>query len=289
VQSAIIEPRTDTVVEGDTIDVKVAYAPPCCYRSHPHSCIARSPALTLMYQLDLSWLLSPRASESSQCVDTASAYIHSTGALHCCSDTRPFANEHGGGCAVFMLHWARETSSRRLTGAADADAGHARRATRGAAADAASCWWTCPLTAAPRGSPPRSPTAPTKTPTAHGRGRCGRRRCQCLGVWTRCAATLLSLSLTHSLSLNPSLQRSFALLWLLSAAAAPQNPLCRQRALSRSPLCCVTLMRMGSQVELCCRATDAASNTQPPSAAPIWNMRGLANNSWHTVAVTMDR
>jgi len=48
-------------------------------------------------------------------------------------------------------------------------------------------------------------------------------------------------------------------------------------------------LSMGSQVEVCCRATDAASNTQPPSAAPIWNMRGLANNSWHTVAVTMDR
>lgn len=43
------------------------------------------------------------------------------------------------------------------------------------------------------------------------------------------------------------------------------------------------------KVEVCCRATDAASNTQPPTAAPIWNMRGLANNSWHTVAVTMDR
>jgi len=36
-------------------------------------------------------------------------------------------------------------------------------------------------------------------------------------------------------------------------------------------------------VALCCRATDASYNVQPPEAAPFWNKRGLNNNAWHRV------
>jgi DMSO/TMAO reductase YedYZ molybdopterin-dependent catalytic subunit len=37
--------------------------------------------------------------------------------------------------------------------------------------------------------------------------------------------------------------------------------------------------------ELCCRATDAAGNTQP--AEPVWNLGGYSNNAWQRVHVTV--
>ena len=37
--------------------------------------------------------------------------------------------------------------------------------------------------------------------------------------------------------------------------------------------------------ELCCRATDAAGNTQPPS--PEWNFDGFCNNAIQRVPVTV--
>lgn len=40
-------------------------------------------------------------------------------------------------------------------------------------------------------------------------------------------------------------------------------------------------------LDLVCKATDAAYNTQPETAASVWNIRGLANNSWHRVPVTV--
>lgn len=36
---------------------------------------------------------------------------------------------------------------------------------------------------------------------------------------------------------------------------------------------------------LVCKAVDASHNTQPESPATVWNLRGLANNSWHKVPV----
>ena len=39
--------------------------------------------------------------------------------------------------------------------------------------------------------------------------------------------------------------------------------------------------------ELVCRAVDASFNMQPASVADTWNLRGLANNAWHRVAVTV--
>lgn len=32
-------------------------------------------------------------------------------------------------------------------------------------------------------------------------------------------------------------------------------------------------------------AVDSASNTQPESPAPIYNLRGVLNNSWHRILV----
>lgn len=40
-------------------------------------------------------------------------------------------------------------------------------------------------------------------------------------------------------------------------------------------------------LDLVCKATDASYNTQPETAASVWNIRGLANNAWHRVAVTV--
>lgn len=36
-------------------------------------------------------------------------------------------------------------------------------------------------------------------------------------------------------------------------------------------------------IELICKATDNAYNTQPDSVAGVWNLRGVLNNAWHRV------
>lgn len=41
------------------------------------------------------------------------------------------------------------------------------------------------------------------------------------------------------------------------------------------------------RVELVCRALDVAQNQQPESPAPLWNLRGILNNAWHRVGVTV--
>jgi sulfite oxidase len=40
--------------------------------------------------------------------------------------------------------------------------------------------------------------------------------------------------------------------------------------------------------ELVVRAWDSAGNTQPQSAAEIWNFKGYANNAWHRVRVRIE-
>jgi sulfite oxidase len=40
-------------------------------------------------------------------------------------------------------------------------------------------------------------------------------------------------------------------------------------------------------VELACKATDAAYNTQPETTSSVWNIRGLCNNAWHKVTVNV--
>ncbi|EFA86676.1 Putative sulfite oxidase [Heterostelium album PN500] len=43
-----------------------------------------------------------------------------------------------------------------------------------------------------------------------------------------------------------------------------------------------------TNIRLMCRAWDSASNTQPKEVKDIWNLRGVMNNSWHYVDVTVD-
>ena len=40
-------------------------------------------------------------------------------------------------------------------------------------------------------------------------------------------------------------------------------------------------------LEICCRAVDASYNTQPDSLGPVWNLRGVVNNAWHRITVTI--
>jgi len=37
------------------------------------------------------------------------------------------------------------------------------------------------------------------------------------------------------------------------------------------------------KMNIMCRAVDSSCNTQPDTVAPVWNLRGCLNNSWHNV------
>jgi sulfite oxidase len=43
----------------------------------------------------------------------------------------------------------------------------------------------------------------------------------------------------------------------------------------------------GTKLDLVCRAVDSQYNIQPESAEKIWNLRGVLNNSWHRVPITI--
>eukprot|EP00062_Callorhinchus_milii_P026266 gi/632988182/ref/XP_007882966.1/ PREDICTED: sulfite oxidase, mitochondrial [Callorhinchus milii] len=43
----------------------------------------------------------------------------------------------------------------------------------------------------------------------------------------------------------------------------------------------------GSRLDIICKAVDDSYNAQPDTVAPIWNLRGVLNNSWHRVRVTI--
>ncbi|KAM4699338.1 sulfite oxidase, mitochondrial [Discoglossus pictus] len=44
-----------------------------------------------------------------------------------------------------------------------------------------------------------------------------------------------------------------------------------------------------TDIEIICKAVDSSYNVQPDTVAPIWNLRGVLNNSWHRVRVTVNR
>lgn len=44
---------------------------------------------------------------------------------------------------------------------------------------------------------------------------------------------------------------------------------------------------MVNQLDIVCKATDRAYNTQPETANGIWNVRGLINNAWHNVQIRL--
>ena len=41
----------------------------------------------------------------------------------------------------------------------------------------------------------------------------------------------------------------------------------------------------GRWLQLCVKAVDESFNTQPETPAPIWNLRGILNNSWDRVNI----
>ena len=47
------------------------------------------------------------------------------------------------------------------------------------------------------------------------------------------------------------------------------------------------LQASGKRLEVVCKAVDTSYNNQPDSVGPIWNLRGVLNNSWHRVTVTV--
>lgn len=43
----------------------------------------------------------------------------------------------------------------------------------------------------------------------------------------------------------------------------------------------------GGRIELLCKATDDNYNSQPDTVAPVWNIKGVLNNSWHRVQLKL--
>ncbi|XP_071991151.1 sulfite oxidase, mitochondrial isoform X1 [Engystomops pustulosus] len=41
------------------------------------------------------------------------------------------------------------------------------------------------------------------------------------------------------------------------------------------------------EITIICKAVDSGYNVQPDTVAPIWNLRGVLNNAWHRVRVTV--
>lgn len=44
-------------------------------------------------------------------------------------------------------------------------------------------------------------------------------------------------------------------------------------------------IQQNNNFKIICRATDVLDNKQPPNYIDIWNIRGLNNNSWHTINI----
>jgi len=43
----------------------------------------------------------------------------------------------------------------------------------------------------------------------------------------------------------------------------------------------------GKKIEIICKAIDSTYNNQPENVGPIWNLRGVLNNSWHKIQVNV--
>lgn len=41
------------------------------------------------------------------------------------------------------------------------------------------------------------------------------------------------------------------------------------------------------EITILCKAVDSSYNVQPDTVAPIWNLRGVLNNAWHRITVTV--
>jgi len=65
-----------------------------------------------------------------------------------------------------------------------------------------------------------------------------------------------------------------------------QQPLHRAWAWTRWE-CAVDVPSTSKPIQIVCRATDAAYNVQPDTVEGIWNIRGILNNAWHRVTVSV--
>ena len=77
----------------------------------------------------------------------------------------------------------------------------------------------------------------------------------------------------HEASLGEGKEQPFgqAWAWTMWEAEVPLSPALRS-----------------NRVELMCRAIDTSMNTQPGEIKPLWNRRGILNNSWHRVKIEVD-
>ncbi|XP_066441169.1 sulfite oxidase, mitochondrial [Eleutherodactylus coqui] len=50
-----------------------------------------------------------------------------------------------------------------------------------------------------------------------------------------------------------------------------------------------TIPAQDKEITIICKAIDSSYNMQPDTVAPIWNLRGVLNNAWHRVSVTVAR
>lgn len=49
----------------------------------------------------------------------------------------------------------------------------------------------------------------------------------------------------------------------------------------------IPLPKEGEKFTLAVKATDRSYNTQPETAAGIWNVRGLIHNAWHRIEINI--
>jgi sulfite oxidase len=47
------------------------------------------------------------------------------------------------------------------------------------------------------------------------------------------------------------------------------------------------LVQHGGDLTIVCRAVDNAYNTQPEKLESVWNLRGVVNNAWHRISITI--
>ena len=86
-------------------------------------------------------------------------------------------------------------------------------------------------------------------------------------------------------------ERAWAwVLWEATIEASTMQRLAAQAPVSEAPeLDNGSKGEPGRWLTLTCKATDESFNTQPESAKGIWNLRGILNNSWHTINVKMPK
>ena len=90
---------------------------------------------------------------------------------------------------------------------------------------------------------------------------------------------------------NQPSERAWAwVLWEAEVDAPTLQRLAAQACVDEKPkLDSGEVGEVGRWITLLCKATDESFNTQPESAASIWNLRGILNNSWHSVKLKLPR